>query len=71
MLSFDCRLSGGQIGRQIANDTEEFRYMLEAVIEDAGDRFPEELALEFHSSDALQVASFLRKLADALEKEHE
>lgn len=68
MLTIDCQITGGQLGRKLADDPEEAYYALEAMFEDAASDFAEEVAEYPDPHGAEVLARELRKLADALDE---
>lgn len=69
MISIETQISGGEIGRKLASDPEETWYALEELTDEAPGDFVEEVAMyATMDQSASKIASFLRKIADELEK---
>lgn len=71
MISLDLSISGGELGRKLAYDEEELAYALVALIEERTDAqlLGEELQEHLPFGEAAGVATWLRQLADAIEKD--
>ena len=68
MLILEMNVTGGQLGRKLAEDAEELWYGLEAMAEELSDRDIEELAeYGFGSND--EVVTMLEKITAALKGE--
>jgi hypothetical protein len=64
MLTLEMSVSGGQLGRKLAEDVEELWYGLEAMAEELSERDIEEMAEYANSSE--DVIAMLEKMAAAL-----
>lgn len=68
MLTIDCQITGGQLGRKFADDPEETYYMLEALFDEAPSGFAVDVAEYPDPRQAEWLAGHLRALADALDE---
>lgn len=68
MTSLEFSVSGGQLGRALANDAEECAYGLVAMTEETTAADLGQYVGEFlYETDKATVITFLRALADAIE----
>ena len=67
MISLDVCVSGGQLGRALADDPEELAYVLIELAKLDGADLGEEVAGYFWSVDEAGIVTFLRALAAKIE----
>lgn len=71
-MQIETTVTGGQLGRLLAQDPEELGYALEAMAEAMNGHlgsYASDLYLE-HEPRVPEIIAFLRAFADALEAEH-
>ena len=71
MISLDLSISGGELGRKLAYDEEELAYALVAIVEERHDAqlLGEELQEHLPYGEAAGVVTWLRALADGIERD--
>lgn len=67
MIGFEHYVSGGEVGRKLAQDPEELGYALKELLDNGSDKMGAEVAEYLDPSDADAVVDFLRLLADQIE----
>lgn len=67
MITLETQVTGGQLAHQLMGDEEEFCYLLDAIAEDAGDRFLQDVSEAAQNVNTEELVMFLRKLATSIE----